>query len=598
MLPNAEEPLAAQLGSAPGALLTGDPGLVVLRALLENGVGYVIGAWQDQPTPIDAAIHAARSGVLARRGITTRRLRSLATLAPLVTSPPQLAGGPDDVAAVPRGAVVFGGRRGMVPALTEFAALVVPGGVVGFCFDPDAVRIPDAIVVEPEQTARGLVRAIDMAFDASVRSGRPVLVLVRDRMLGLRGTIRCRAERAPLDAALADASMPRELDLGTAVALAGLVELEVPDAGARAGRLVVVTGVAAPATRRALELLVAAHPRLEAELDGTAVLTLRAPGLLQAIPHDVDALTGVRDALVLGGPASTERLGAIAAAVPASATTAHMPLDADRFSGRDVATALAHWLGVDADRVDVDPVVADRAAHVASRVPRRGEQLHRGVPAPVAAGLTLAQGVVGVPTRMAPTHASYITDTGVPLTIADAPAFAATGAALAAPGAAAGVFVVTGAPAGVAERAAADGMSVEYVDGGSPRAIGVAIGRAARAPRAASHVIVAAPVARAAHPTRTAMGVDPDLLGTDRIAVAAVPASSTAVVEYEDGLLGGPVQLPLGTPDAFAHAPMLRSLTPATWDLRTLRPAGASRWSDLRWSMRRRLVRSIGGVDL
>lgn len=598
MLPNTEEPLAAQLGSAPGALLTGDPGLVVLRALLENGVGYVVGAWQDQPTPLDAAIHAARGGLLARRGITTRRLRSLATLAPLVTSPTLLAGGPDDVAAVPRGAVVFGGRRGMVPTLTEFASLVVPGGVVGFCFDPDAVRITDAIVIEPEQTARGLVDAIDLAFAASVRSGRPALVLVRDRLLGMRGTIRCRTERAPLDAALADAASPRELSASAASAISGLVTLDVPDDARVARRLVIVAGVAATATRRALELLAATHAPLERELDETAILTLRAPGLHDALPAMPDSLRDVKSVLVVGGPAQDERLRRIAGMVPPHATVTHAPLDADRFTGRDVATALARWMDVSTEPIDVDADVARRASRVATRIPRRGEQLHRGVPAPVAAGLTLAQGVVGVPTRIAPTHATYMTDTGVPLTIADAAAFAATGAALAAPGSAAGVFVVSGSAAGLAERAAAASMSIEYVDGASPRAVGSAIGRACRAPRATSHVIVATPVTRAAAPSRSTLGIDPELLGTDRIAVAAVPMSATTVVEYEGGLLGGPVQLPLDTPDVVAHAPVLRELSPASWDLRVVQRSGASRWSDLRWSMRRRFVRSIGGTDL
>ena len=174
---------------ATGELLVGDLGSIVLRGLLECGVGYVVSSWLDRPTPIDSAIDDARTTLLERHGIVVRRLRALSALEPLLREP---TGGLTREAA--RGVVVFSGRRGMRPALEAFTAFEVRGGVVGFCFDDDAVRIEDALVIDPEPTPAGLLRAMDAGFAASVASGRPALILVRERSLGMRGTVRCRPD--------------------------------------------------------------------------------------------------------------------------------------------------------------------------------------------------------------------------------------------------------------------------------------------------------------------------------------------------------------------------------------------------------------------
>ncbi|MCW2949929.1 MAG: hypothetical protein JWN41_942, partial [Thermoleophilia bacterium] len=251
-----EEPQHDERGAlVPGDLLTGDLGLVALRGMLENGVGYIVSSWQERPTPIDAAIDDARHSVLSRHGVVLRRLRALSGLAPLVTSPDASWALTGETPIVPRGAVIFAGRRGLRPALEAFVRLQTPGAVVGICFDADAARMQDAVVLEPEPTAAGLVRAFDQAFAVSVHIGRPVLVLIRDRMLGMRGTVQCRAELAPRAAAERDAMVARPMELSVAAAVCGLVQGE-RGAGPRADQDVIVTvGTLARSVRRAVSYI-------------------------------------------------------------------------------------------------------------------------------------------------------------------------------------------------------------------------------------------------------------------------------------------------------------------------------------------------------
>jgi hypothetical protein len=170
------------------------------------------------------------------------------------------------------------------------------------------------------------------------------------------------------------------------------------------------------------------------------------------------------------------------------------------------------------------------------------------------------------------------------------------GAASAAPNAGAGVFVVTGQAGGVSEAAGAMGASIEYVDGSSPRAIGAAIGRACRSARVAPHVIVATEVQRVAAPRASTFGMDPDLVGTERLATSAVPPAATVLVDLGDELLAGPTVLALDHPEAHGSLDPLRELSPATWDLR--RASSASRAGRTSWNLRRRFVRASAGVDL
>ncbi len=605
MLP-IEEHIEQAAGARAGAreLLTGDLGLVVVRALLENGVGYVVSSWQDRPTPIDAAIDEARERVLSPRGVVLRRLRSLAALEPIVRNP---SGG--ITGAPPRGAVVFGCRRGQRPALEQFVRVEAAGGVVGFTFDEDALRIDDAIVVDPEPTAIGLVRAIDAAFAASVAAGRPALVVVRERALGMRGTIRRRPDASPVATADADAAVRAAgtVSVAEAVEQAGLVEATLGSVRGGAIAALVVAGPTRVAAERAVAQVSAALGTAGSAgtLDDVVIVSSRALGVVPSPAGVVGrTLAAVEDACVIAPRAErvAEELGRV---LGTPVSTAHA-VQTGSLRGEVLVSLVAGWARTRLEDTD-DPGhaaldalelgTASRAPVVgSSRVPRRGEVLHRAVSPVVAAGLTLAQGVIGVPGRIDASFPTYQTDTGVPLTVVPGQIFAQHGAASAAPTAGPGVFVVTGAAGGVAEAAGAAGASIEYVDGSSPRAIGVAIGTACRSVRVAPHVIVVGEVQRVAAPRSATFGMDPDLVGTDRIATAAVPTSATALVQLGEELVAGPTVLALDVPAAHASLDQVRELSPATWDLR--RRPSASRAGRLAWNLRRRIVRSAAGVDL
>jgi hypothetical protein len=598
----------APAGSTVGELLTGDLGVVVVRALLENGVGYVVSSWRDRPTPIDAAIDDARERVLQPHGVLLRRLRSLRALEPIVTAPSAgITGAP------PRGAVIFAGQHGLRPALEQFVTLQASGAVVGICFDVDAVRIEDAIVIDPEPTAVGIVRALDAAFVASRASGRPALVVLRPRALGLRGTIRKRATLAPKAAAQLDAAWRTEHELLDVSAAAESADLVIAERGRDTGdagrRVLVVSGPMHRAAERALAELAM---RLPAGSDrdiaeSVSLVALRAVGLVPAIEGPAGQL--VADATRVAVLAQrAERLAERLRDAGVGGQLHACAVDPGTVRGELVVAKLAAWLAEDQDISDEArellvklaeaPVAGARAGLVRTRqrVPRRSEVLHRSVSPSIAAGLALAQGVVGVPSRVDVNYPTYRTDTGVPLSVVPAAVFAAHGADSAAPGVGAGVFLVVGQAAGVAEATGAMGGSIEFVDGTSPRAIGAAIGRACRATRVANHVIVATEVQRVAAPRSSTFGMDPDLVGTERLATSAVPPAATALVDLGDELLAGPAVLALDHPDAHGALDPLRELSPATWDLR--RGRTSSRASRSAWNLRRRLVRASAGVDL
>jgi hypothetical protein len=109
-------------------------------------------------------------------------------------------------------------------------------------------------------------------------------------------------------------------------------------------------------------------------------------------------------------------------------------------------------------------------------------------------------------------------------------------------------------------------------------------------------VIVVGDVQRIAAPRNATFGMDPDLVGTDRIATAAVPTSATALVQLGEELVAGPTVLALDVPAAHASLEQVRDLSPATWDLR--RRASGTRGSRIAWNLRRKVVRAAAGVDL
>ncbi|MCB0880009.1 MAG: hypothetical protein KDC46_13645 [Thermoleophilia bacterium] len=596
-----QQPDGSSQRDESGGLLTGDLGVVVLRALLEAGVGYVVSSWRDRPTPIDAAIDDARDRVLAARGVVLRRLRSLSALEPIIAAPiGGITGEP------PRGAVVFGGRRGLRPALERFVEVASSGAVVGFTFDEDALRIQDAIVIDPEPTAPGIARAIDQAFAASHAAGRPAIVVLRERALGMRGTMRTRADRSPADAARQDADTRTDhVEPAAAIAAAGLLDVRVGTAPTQR-RAMYVAGPLLVTVERALAQVAADVDALgqRLRLDDIAVIASRAVGVLPTSGSVADQiLRDADDVLVLGVGAATlaDRL----AASGIESVDAHA-IDPGTVRGELLTAAIARWLARQDDeslRAALDEVADRRTSNVRGstsvpreRVPSRSEVLHRAVSPTVAAGLALAQGVIGVPGRMDAEWPTYRTDTGVPLTVAPAETFAAHGIGCAAPGTGPGVVLVTGSAGGVMEAAGSAGASIEHVDGSSPRAIGRAVATACRAQRATWHVVVVGEVQRIAAPRHATFGMDPDLAGTERIALAAVPTAATALVAMDDELADGPTVIALDRPEALAALDQVRDLSPATWDLER-RPT-SSRTARAAWSLRRRMVRAAAGVEL
>lgn len=571
--------VTTQVDRAAGNLLVGDLAVIALKALLENGVGWIVGSWLDRPTPIDAAIDDARETVLARQGVLLRRLRSASALDALVAAPVAAGDG-----TRLRGAVIFAGERGLRPTLERFVRLEAPAPIVGFCFDVEAARIEDAIVLDPAPTASALVDAVDVAFAASRATGRPALVLVRERMLGMRGTIRTRPNLLPLEGAAMDAGMPTGLGPEEASARLGIVEAFGGE-GRSDGDVVVV-----PAALRTVALRAGlARP---GGLLPPSVVVLGAPGIAPIDGAAARVLAGAGRVFVIEDVGTRVR-GRIERGTAAGLSVERAQVDLGSVTGEDVERLVAAWLG----REDV-PAGSAAAPVLAGRVPARGEELHRAVAPALAAGLALAQGVIGVPARVSPEYPTYRTETAATLTIVPAGVFVEHGAAAAAPGTAAGVFVVTGGAApGVLEAAAAIGASVEHVDGTSPRALGRAIALACRTPRAAPHVIIEMPVQRIAGGA-AAVGVDHDLLGSERLAFASVDRSATLLAELGDGLTPGPAVLLPDSPAARAALPQVRELSPALHDVRIVRQAGRSRFADGTWMLRRRMARLVSGVDL
>lgn len=598
-------------GPDDGGLLTGDLGMVMLAAVLECGVGWVVSSWQERPTPIDAAIADAADGVLARRGVLLRRLRGREALRRQMLAPGPPAGGVSREPA--RGLVVLEGRRGLRAAVEDFSTLEVPGAVVIVTYDEDVARAAHAIVVDPIPTAPGLLDAMSRAYAASRLAGRPVAVVVRERTLGMRGTVRRGVDLAPVRAAELDAASESGLPLTSAIVRAGLVRDIgiVPAAAAGANRphdreLVVAAAQLAGAVVRGLEaaaVLAAADRRSERASVAARVVSTLVPTVspLLALTADGTATTApLADAdrvLVVAG-SGTALAAAVGAGAPAGApvTVAHASFGS--VLGGEVVSAVAAWLveggappSVGALATSAGPVALDPAV----LVPRRDERLHRAVTPAVAAALELAQGVVGVPSRLHDEWPTWRTQTGAALSVVPATMFAEHGLASAAPDSGHNVFVVLQpGSADVVGAAARAGATVEFTDAARPRPLAAAIARACRDVRLAPHVIVATDVQHVAGSPGRELGVDAVLLGTDRISVAAVPASELAIDEVADELVAGPVAFVRDTPSSHAALPAVHELSGAFHDVRVVRRLRRSRTSAAAWSLRRRLLRGMG----
>ena len=610
---SAGEPLAAQLTHGEGSLLAGDVGLITIKALLENGVGYLATGWIERTNPIDAAIADCQHGLLAPRGVLLRRLRQFRHVEQLVQSP----GSGTIVGGDPmRGAVVWSGRTGMRPALERFCQLETPAPVIGFCFDPDILRSANAVVLDPEPNPRGLVRAVDQAFALSHATGRPVLVLLRERMLGMRGTLRCRDNIAAGDVGAFVAAIDTGQTPDAAIGQLG-ANLEAMVGDEPAPQLVVCGAALASAAVRATVAIDAACEAagVGPACDGLAVLGLAAPTVVGA---EALAELAAPDARVLILEDTQTAIGArleAAGVGPGARTSVMLPYSAT--TGGDVVRAVAGWLagllaedGDDGtDEFDVDARAAlrsvlrrlaaapqpEEAGLLEGRLPRRGAVLNRDIAPQIAAGLVLAQCDIGVPGRLDGTHPSYGTDTGVALTVTNANDFAALGAGVAAPAARSGVYVVTGAATGgVQAAAAAIGATVEPVPANAPRALGAAIARACASPRVQPHVIVTVPAIGRA--SGRPIGADHELLAGDQIARDTLPHEATTIAGSGSLLATGPVAHVRDPQALQGSIHQVAQVSPAWYDVVVRhRPEWLVR---VGFGWKRRLVRSLGKLDL
>ena len=634
--------LASQLEFGDGATLVGDLGLVVLKALLENGVGYLVSGWLDPQNPVDAAISGVHRTLLPQLGVSLRRAGKLSQIERVLEQP-----GHVDLAAtggvLRRGAVVWNGERGTRPALERFCGLPVAAPVVGLCFDDEIVRSDTALVIDPSPTPDGVARAIDEAFALSHVMRRPVLVLLRASTRSMRGTLRCRDNVAVADAGALGEHLELGAPLHDAMQRVGIVDVDDLSSPTAQGDdvvrvLVACTRAHAQAAERAVARVQAALA--SATPDGLGitldvrVVTLGIPTVVT--PSGLGDALDARDAMLVLEPAgsgmgarvrravaaaSRERLtgavGAIADPVVRSVDTAAATEGAvlasvagaiadviesmrPAGSGTDATVALVRAalqpLVVAASAASMRSAAAAASARrlVGSTIVARDSRLHRPLSKPLAAALTLAQGSIGVPTRGSDDWPTYVTESGARLTVATATQIAADGRRCASPDAAHGVFVVVpdGTPA-AAVQAAMPGAVFELVDELQPRLVAAAIARACARPAAHAHVIIPTPVGVVRAP-RGELGIERGMAGGERVAFATLADEATYLRERHDVLDMGP-RIELADPIAASAAvPVVAQLSSATYEI--VRGGNADAVARTTRTARRSFLKSIFGV--
>ncbi len=594
----------AQLAYGEGDVLAGDLGLVVLKALLENGVGYLVTGWLDGSNPIDATIAACHEAVLTRRGVLLRRMREVAHVERLLAAPVATLTGRADATPV-RGAVIWSGRSGMRPVLERFARTECVGPVVGLCFDPEIVRSTDAVVFDAPPNVRGIVAAIDQAFATSHAMGRPAIVLLRARALGLRGTMRCRDNVLPGDAPAFDEPFARIGDAAEALAA-----IEPGDVRTGDGAAAIVTPLAAFASA------VRAAERLEAQAgcdEPTISVYAVAVPTVAVLAELGSALGGAREVLVLE---DTNRSGAAVVrgleALGSTARVERVAVAADTATERDVEQVVARWVlerGIVTLSAEDEQLVADvtqvrgaalvRGGIDLDRVPRRGASLGRAVSPPIAAALVLAQGVIGVPTRVRDGVSSYRTELGTMLSVVTAEHFVAHGFAAVAPEAHAGLVLVVAdasTAAAAASAATAAGATVQVVDAASPRMLATTIARACSMPLGGPLVLIASMLPSLTVSAAEA-GLDEELQAGDRISPAALDEQALTIVEAGDDELAGAPRVAIR--DAHAVAGRLRAaaeLSPAWYEVHRHKAHSATSLMLHDW--RRRALRALARMEM
>ncbi|MHB8617953.1 MAG: thiamine pyrophosphate-dependent enzyme [Chloroflexota bacterium] len=192
-----------QLNWGRGKQLKGDSGLIILKAMLENGVGY-LGGYPGAPTSgLYDAISDAYQPVLAGMGIYFESSGNEAAAAALLQA---------SVDHKVRGSVNWKvvGTNVAADVLAHIASSGVTGGVlifVGEDYGLDSTTVAEKtlpyaqkstmIVIDPKGDAAELVRMVDHGFAMSEASAMPAFFLLRTRVGNLRGTIDCRDNVEP-----------------------------------------------------------------------------------------------------------------------------------------------------------------------------------------------------------------------------------------------------------------------------------------------------------------------------------------------------------------------------------------------------------------
>lgn len=191
------------LSLGEGQTLHADTGLLCLKGLLQSGVSY-LGGYPGAPTSnLFDAISDAYEPLLKPQGIYFEGSGNEAAAAALLTA---------SIDQPVRGAVNWKvvGTNVAADVLAHVAASGVRGGAmvfVGEDYGCDSTTVAEKtlpyavksgmVVIDPPGQPQRLVDLIEQGFDLSEASHMPVFYLLRTRTGNLKGTIRCRENRAP-----------------------------------------------------------------------------------------------------------------------------------------------------------------------------------------------------------------------------------------------------------------------------------------------------------------------------------------------------------------------------------------------------------------
>jgi hypothetical protein len=582
--------LAGQVLEGEGSVVVGDLGLISLKAMLENGVGYIVCGWAERPTPIDAAIADAQRTVLQRHGIRLRRMRHADAVASVIT---QGGIGTPPGQAHPRGLVVWQGRRGMRSTLEAFARTEVPAGVVGICFDPEILRARDVIAFDPEPTAVGFVRAMDEAFALSGAAGKPAVIVVRDSLLAARGSIHARENLTPAEAAALDQTAAAQADLLEAAAGLGVIAVEGP---ADPHWCVLSDATNGATVQRALDAAKAAALDARCELPTVSTITTAAVSL--ALPAEAASIVEAARHVALCAQEMTEL--ARQADRPGGSSPERLVREVPaRLRGDVVAGRMLRWMAATCEDADLETALLRAAERLEpqpvaielppSRLPARA------LPSQLVAGLSLAQIALGLPVRLSPAHPTWECRNGVSLTIVDAAQFGVEGVNSAAPGRQGHVFLVHGdVTSAVQAQASAASAAVEMVNMADPRAVASAIERACMRPPLAPSIICAVPMSSIVpvDPRHEVVDLDAELASEDLVTLATIAPASVDIVERHDDPLVAVVATVTDSAAIAAAQPAGSRLSAAAYRVRRRPASGFLGRAQLR--IRRASLRLVG----